>query len=222
MGFIRDFGAAMSFGLSATTRHKDAESKYEGLRKQHDRRLTSYNEVQAQVQSSLEAMDAYFAAAQRVLLTTGALTSDMDNNVIHGWYRPQKEVECVENNPDFARSSIGAVPAFGLGIGTPAAIWTLVGIYGTAATGTAIGTLSGAAASAATAAWIGRAATFGIGGMTAGRIALGPIGAAATLVTLPLGLALSRNRERNYLKQTDESTKKWLALKRLSSGPASE
>ena len=51
-----------------------------------------------------------------------------------------------------------------------------MGIYGTASTGVAIGSLSGAAASAATAAWIGRAATLGLGGgMTAGRIALGPL-----------------------------------------------
>ena len=119
------------------------------------------------------------------------------------------------NNPDFTRSSIAAIPAFGLGIGTPAAIWTVVGIYGTAATGTAIGTLSGAAASAATAAWIGRAATFGVGGMTAGRIALGPIGAAAALVTLPLGLAISRNRERNYIRQTDEAAQKMAGLEEI-------
>ena len=52
----------------------------------------------------------------------------------------------AENNPDRARSFIGAIPAFGLGIGTPVATWTLVGIYGTAATETAIGVLSGAAA----------------------------------------------------------------------------
>ena len=41
--------------------------------------------------------------------------------------------------------------------------------------------------------------------MTAGRIALGPIGVAASLVTLPLGAALARNRERNYIQQTDEA-----------------
>lgn len=215
MGFIRDLGAAMTFGLSVTTRHKDAESKYECLREQHQRRLNSYNELQTQVQSSLEAMDVHFAAAQEVLLATGALTSDIDNNVTYGWYRPQEEVECVENNADLGRSTIGAIPAFGLGIGTPAAIWTLVGIYGTAATGTAIGTLSGAAASAATAAWIGRAATVGLGGMTAGRIALGPIGAAAALVTLPLGIALSRNRERNYIKQTDKAAQEMDCLEEI-------
>ena len=99
MGFIRDLGGAMSFGLSATTRHKDAEAKYEDLRKQHQRHLTSYNEVQAQVQSSLEAMDAHFAAAQEVLLVTGALKSDIDDNVAYGWYRPQEEVEGVEKQP---------------------------------------------------------------------------------------------------------------------------
>ena len=104
-------------------------------KKQHQRRLNSYNEVQAQVQSSVEAMDANFAAAQEVLLATWALISDVNNNVIYGWYKPKEEVESVENNPDYARSSIGAIPAFGIGIGTPAAIWTLVGIYGTAATG---------------------------------------------------------------------------------------
>ena len=105
--------------------------------------MNSYNEVQAQVQSSLEAMDAHFAVAQEVLLSTCALNSDVNNNMIYGWHQPLEEVESVENNPDYARSSIGAIPAFGLGIGTPAAIWTLVGIYGTAATGTAIGALSG-------------------------------------------------------------------------------
>ena len=215
MGFARDLGAAMTFGLSVTTKHKEAETKYGNRRKQHERRLNASNEVQAQVQSSLEAMDAHFAAGQEILLSTGALISDVDSNVIHGWYRPQEEVESVENNPDHARSFIGAIPAFGLGIGTPAVIWTLVGISGTAATGTAIGALSGAAVGAATAAWIGRAATLGLGGMTAGRIALGPIGVAASLVTLPLGAALAGNRERNYIQQTDEAAPQMASLEEI-------
>ena len=191
MGFGRDLGAALTFGLSSTTRQKEAEAKHENRRQQHQRRLTSYNEVQEQIRSGLETMDAHFTAAQEVLLSTGALTSDPDNNVTYGWYRPHDGVEDIENTPDYTRSAIGTIPAFGLGIGTPATIWTLVGIYGTAATGTAIGALSGAAAGAATAAWIGRAATFGMGGMTAGRIALGPIGVAASLLTLPIGAAIA-------------------------------
>ena len=215
MGFGRDLAAAMTFGLSATTKHKEAEVKRGSREKQHGRRLNSYNEVQEQVQSGVEAMDAHFAAAQQVLLSSGALTCDVNNNVIHGWYMPQEEVESVENKPDYARSSIGAIPAFGLGIGTPAAIWTLVGIYGTAATGTAIGVLSGASAGAATAAWIGRAAILGLGGMTAGRIALGPIGAAASLLTLPLGAAVAGNRERNYIQRTKEAAHKMARLEEV-------
>ena len=204
MGFVRDLGAAVTFGLSSTTRQKEAEARHENRRRQHQRRLTSYNEVQEQTRSGLETMDAHFTAAQEVLLSTGALTSDLDNNVTYGWYRPQEEVEDMGNTPDYTRSAIGTIPAFGLGIGTPAAIWTLVGIYGTAATGTAIGALSGAAAGAATAAWIGRAATFGMGGMTAGRIALGPIGVAASLLTLPIGAAIAGNKEKNYIRKANE------------------
>ena len=82
MGFGRDLGAAFTFGLAATTKHKEAEVKYETRRKQHQRRLTSYNGNQAQIQSSVEAMDAHFTAAQELLLSTGALTSDVNNNVI--------------------------------------------------------------------------------------------------------------------------------------------
>ena len=215
MGFASDLGATITFGLSVTTRHKEAETKYGGRQKQHKGRLNTYNEVQEQVQSSLEAMDAHFAAAQETLLSTGALTSDVSSNVTYGWYRPQEEVESVESNPDYTRSFIGVIPAFGLGIGTPATIWILVGIYGIAATGTAIGFLSGAAASAATGAWIGRAATLGLGGMTAGRIALGPIGVAASLVTLPLGAALAHNRERNYIQQTDEAVHKMACVEEI-------
>ena len=212
MGFGRDLGAAVTFGLSSTTRQKEAEARHDNRRQQHQRRLTSYNEIQEQIRTGLETMDAHFTAAQEVLLSTGALTSDPDNNVIYGWYRPQEEVEDMENSPDYARSAVGAIPAFGLGIGTPAAIWTLVGIYGTAATGTAIGALSGAAAGAATAAWIGRAATLGMGGMTAGRIALGPIGVAASLLSLPIGAAIAGNRERNYIRKANEAAGKMTRL----------
>ena len=208
MGFGRDLGAAMTFGLSATTKHKEAEAEHKAREKLHTQRVSAYNETQEQAKAIVSAMDANFTAAQKVLLSTGALTSDVDNNVIYGWYKPQEEVEGVDSDPEYSRSAIGAIPAFGLGIGTPAAIWTLVGIYGTAATGTAIGALSGAAAGAATAAWIGRAATLGLGGMTAGRIAMGPIGVAAALVTLPLGAALAGRKERRYIQQSDEAMRK--------------
>ena len=216
MGFGRDLGAALTFGLSATTKHKETESKHENRQKQHHRCLNSFNEVQRHNQTNIEGMDAQFAAAQEVLLSTGALTTDVNNNVIYGWFDPEEDIGDVENNQDYARSTIGAIPAFGLGVGTPAVIWTLVGIYGTAATGTAIGALSGAAAGAAIAAWIGRAATLGLGGgMTAGRIALGPIGAATALLTLPIGAAIAGNRERKYIQQTADAAQKMARYEKI-------
>lgn len=119
----------------------------------------------------------------------------------------------MENNPDLQRSAIAAIPAFGLGIGAPAAVWTAVSIFGVAATGTRIGSLSGAAAGAATAAWIGRAT--GLGGMAAGRIVLGPIGVAASALTLPLGAAVAGNRERNYIRQTEDAVRKMACLEEV-------
>ena len=217
MGFTRDLGAAATFGLSSTTKHKEAQKNFDSRRTLHLQRLNSYNETQAQLQASVDAMDSHFAAAQEVLLSTGALVPDANDNITYGWYKPQEEVEGVDNNPDYKRSSIGAIPAFGIGISTPAAIWTLVGIYGTASTGIAIGTLPGAAAGSATATWIGRAVTMGMGGMTAGRIVLGPIGVAASLVTMPIGAAIAGNRERNYIKQTEEAMKKMDRLEEIIS-----
>ena len=205
MELLRDLGAAITFGLATTTKHKEAEAKHTTRQRQHNQHLDNYRMIQEQIRSTVDAMDVQFAAAQEALLSTGTLITDIENNVIYGWYKPREGVGNVKNNPDYARSATGAIPAFGVGIGTPAAIWTVVGIYGTAATGTAIGTLSGAAAGAATAAWIGRAATLGLGGMTAGRIALGPIGLAASLLTLPIGAAVAGNRERNYIRETGEA-----------------
>ena len=41
MGFARDLGAAMTFGLSVTTKHKKAETEYGNRRKQHEQRLNA-------------------------------------------------------------------------------------------------------------------------------------------------------------------------------------
>ena len=40
--------------------------------------------------------------------------------------------------------------------------------------------------------------------MTAGRIALGPIGVAASLLTLPIGAAIAGNKEKNYIRKANE------------------
>jgi hypothetical protein len=208
---LRDLGAAATFGWSSTAKKKDAEAEHEARQQQHQRQIDSYDETAAQTQSSIENMNANFTAAQEVLLSKGALVPDADGNITYGWYRPQ---EGAQDNPDYASSAseaigaAGTIGAFGIGIGTPVVIWGLVGVYGTAATGTAIGALSGAAVGTATAAWIGRAVTLGMGGMTAGRIALGPIGVAASLLTLPVGAYMAGRNEKDYIKRVAETASK--------------
>lgn len=84
MGFVRDFAAAATLGLTPTTKLKEAEAKYESRRREHERSVSSYNELQAQVVSIAEAMDAHFAEGKRILLSTGALTANVNNDVVCG------------------------------------------------------------------------------------------------------------------------------------------
>ena len=44
MGFARDLGAAATFGLSSTTKHKEAQKTFENRRTLHQQRLNSYND----------------------------------------------------------------------------------------------------------------------------------------------------------------------------------
>ncbi len=205
MGFGRNVGAALTFGLSATTRKKEAEVKHQARLKKHAAAVAALEEAQASFRATFEEAEARASTARNKLIESGALTLDADNNVVLGWYTPDPDAGEMAEGPDVAQSLIASIPAFGLAVGTPAAVWTLVSLYGAASTGVAISSLSGAAAGAATAAWIGRAATLGLGGgMTVGRFALGPIGLAASLATIPLGAAVARSQERKFIGRAEE------------------
>lgn len=51
--------------------------------------------------------------------------------------------------------------------------------------------------------------------MTAGRVALGPIGIAASLFTLPIGAAIAGSKERNYIKRSEEAERKMEKLESI-------
>ncbi len=204
MGFGRDLGAALTFGWASTTKQKEAETKHQRRESVHQERMRSCQGILTPITNHIETMEANFHSASQALLKSGALVQEEDH-IVSGWYREPETPETVGDGTDVRRSIIGSIPAFGLGFGAPATLWTLVGLTGTAATGTAINTLYGAALSTATAAWIGRAATLGMGGVTAGRIALGPIGLAASALTLPLGAALAGKKERTYIDNAQEA-----------------
>ena len=215
MGFARNLGAYATFGLAATTNQKETEREYEERRQRHQNQLAVYNDLLNDVREAVDAMMVAYGAAQEALLDTGALQTTEDNTVDYGWYKRLEDGEPIDGNPDYTRTAIGAIPAFGLGVGAPAAVWTLVSIYGTAATGTAIGATTGAATITATAAWIGRAVTFGRGGMMAGGLAIGPLALAGSALTLPLGVFIAHNKEKNYIRQAKEAMGKMDELQEI-------
>lgn len=201
----RDLGAALTMGLSATTKHKRAEKDYAKRYDSHKRLVDTFNDAFLSASNSVQRMDGEYASARDSLLKSGAVKVDDEETINYGWYRPVNEAGAEDQILDPGQVLVGSMPAFGVAIGAPALTWTLVGTFGTAATGTAINALSGAAAGAATAAWLGRAATLGLAGMTAGRVALGPIAALSLPVQLAIGAKVAGNRERRAIKQFQDA-----------------
>lgn len=199
MGFLRDAGAALTMGISATTKHKDAERAYKEREIQHDQLISRFNEDVIRTSEAIDSLESEYLSARNAIINSEALTIDESGNISYGWYRPFDPAHADSGDPDMKQSAIGSVPAFATAVGAPAAVWTLAGALGTAGTGVAISSLSGAAAGAATAAWIGRAATLGLGGMTAGRFALGPIALASLPVQAAIGAKIAGNRERKAI-----------------------
>lgn len=199
MGILRDAGSALTMGISATTKHKEAEAAYQKRATQHERCVAVFN--YRRTEESMGRLDGAYQAARDTLISSEAMTVDAAGNIDFGWYEPVDAARLEIPGGNLAESIIGSLPAFGVAVGAPALTWTLVGAFGTAATGTSIGTLSGAAAGAATAAWIGRAATLGLGGMTAGRVALGPIALLSLSVQVGIGAKIAGNKERRAILQ---------------------
>ena len=207
MGVGRDLGAALTMGWSATTKHKEAQKAHEKRKDADQRRVSTFNEELQRAASSIQRLDGEYTSSRDVLVGSGAMTVDDQGNVNYGWYRPVEGSKMEIHNSDLNQTIVGSLPAFGVLVGAPALTWTLVGALGTAATGTAISTLSGAASGAATAAWIGRAATLGLAGMTAGRVALGPIALLSAPVQVAIGAKVAGNKERRAIQQYQAATK---------------
>ena len=208
MGIGRDLGAALTMGLTANTKQKQAEVEHKKRAAAHERAVGAFNATYHQTGETIQALEATYQSAWGALIRSGAVGIDNVGNLASGWYMPASSLTADDDDPDPKQALVGSLPAFGVSLGAPIAAWTLVGAFGTAATGTAINALSGAAAGAATAAWIGRAATLGTAGMTAGRFALGPIALLSVPVQLGIGYWVSGKREKNakhrYAQQSRE------------------
>ena len=204
MGFGRDFGAAMTVGLMATTKHKKAEERLQNRFNDHEQRVRSFNVAVERTVDVFQDLSDAFDDAKDACLSTGGLTVNQNDILEYGWFRPTDVAAdgSLDEGREVGTAAVGSLPGLGAFIGAPAAAWTLVGVFGTAGTGTAIGTLSGAAATAATAAWLGRLGIAGVAGLGA-RAAPAVLGGVAFVATLPIqgviGAAVAGKRERKAM-----------------------
>ena len=208
MGFGRDVGAAMTVGLMATTKHKKAEERLQNRFNDHEQRVRSFNVAVERTVDVFQDLSDAFDDAKDACLSTGGLTVNQNDILEYGWFRPTDVAAdgSLDEGREVGAAAVGSLPGLGAVIGAPAAAWTLVGVFGTAGTGTAIGTLSGAAATAATAAWLGRLGIAGVAGLGA-RAAPAVLGGVAFLATLPIqgviGAAVAGKRERKAVATAD-------------------
>lgn len=212
MGKARDLGAALSLGLAATTKQKEAEAKYETRQGLHRGKIDSFNQLHERTIHKMVELATSWNEGKEVILKSGALTVDPEGNLAPGWFSitGAGDVQIPEGgNRKSAAIAIGSLPSVAALLGAPAAAWTAVGAFGTAVTGTSIGALSGAAAVTATASWFGRAGIAGAAGlgMRAAPAALGGIGLLATLpVQGVVGAIIAGKNERRKIRQVDAAT----------------
>ena len=207
MGKARDLGAALSMGLTATTKQKEAEAKYEARLGVHQRKIDNFNQLHERIIDKMVELATSWEEAKEAILKSGALTVDPEGNLAPGWFTigGAEDIQIPESR-NRKSAAIGSIPSVAAFLGAPAAAWTAVAAFGTAATGTAIGTLSGAAAVTATASWFGRAGIAGAAGLgiRAAPAALGGIGLLATLpVQGVIGAVIAGKNERTKIKQVD-------------------
>ena len=110
MGFGRDLGAALTMGLSATTKHKEAERAHEKRCDAYQRRISAFNEVLQKTASSMQRLDGEYQSARDVLISSRARTIDADGNVDYGWYRPIEGMETEGSGTEHNQALIGTLP----------------------------------------------------------------------------------------------------------------
>jgi hypothetical protein len=156
-------------GISATTKHKEAERGYKERETLHDQVIARFNEDVVRTSEAIDALESEYLSARDAIINSQALRVDENGNIGYGWYGPFDSTHADNDGPNMQQSAIGSAPAF----------------------------------VAATAAWIGRAATLGLGGMTAGRFALGPSALASLPVQAAIGAKIAGNRERKAIANYD-------------------
>ncbi len=173
--------------IDASQRIKAAKARYERRRNKYKRKLSNYNLKRKNAQKSFEELGkvrleslVVLGKVADVLKKAKVKERDLENKLS---IRKQK-LQIWKIASVRAIEILGGIAKAGVtGASTAAAAYGLVGIFGTASTGTAIATLSGAAATNATLAWLGGGSlAVGGGGVTLGTLVLGGIVAGPALL----------------------------------------
>ncbi|PSB57726.1 hypothetical protein [Chamaesiphon polymorphus] len=171
---------AKKIGKAAQKRYEQKQKSVERTFQVTQKWAEEYGQLQIEVK--IETIGRFAAFIERI----GQQTSQRDMEFLEGLegVSPQQIQEYKASVLEAQNFVKGGFQALGAASAAGQGTVALVGLFGTASTGTAIGGLSGAAAWNATLAWLGGGslATGGGGGMALGSIVLGGIAIAPALM----------------------------------------
>ena len=119
MGFGRDFGAAMTVGLMATTKHKKAEERLQNRFNDHEQRVRSFNVAVERTVDVFQDLSDAFDDAKDACLSTGGLTVNQNDILEYGWFRPTDVAAdgSLDEGREVGTAAVGSLPGLGAFIG---------------------------------------------------------------------------------------------------------
>lgn len=175
--------------VNAAQRINAAKDRYSWRRKEYETKFSNYNSERENAEKNFEELGnirlqslVILGRVVEVLKKANIKERDLQEKFD---ITPQT-LKSWETASVRALEILGGVTSASLtGVSTAAAAYGLVGLLGTASTGTAIATLSGAAATNATLAWLGGGAlAVGGGGMALGTLVLGGLVAGPAILVV--------------------------------------
>jgi hypothetical protein len=199
---MADQEQAKEIAEDAQSRHEYACEAIEEVREATQDLAAQYGEIQIAVKQN--TIGRFIALIERI----GQTCSYQDRAFVESFEgtKPQQISEYKADRLDAISIATGGMTAVKVGAVAGKSTAALVGLFGTASTGTAIGGLSGAAAHSATLAWFGGGSlAAGGGGMALGSLVLGGIALGPAL--LVGGFMLGSKGEKALTKAVEYQAK---------------
>lgn len=175
--------------VNAAHRINAAKDRYNWRRKEYETKFSNYNSERENAERNFEELGSIRLHS---LVVLGRVVEVLKKANIKERDLQEKFDITPQTLKSWETASVRALEVLGgvtsaslTGLSTAAAAYGLVGLLGTASTGTAIATLSGAAATNATLAWLGGGAlAAGGGGIALGTLVLGGLVAGPAILAV--------------------------------------